>query len=46
MAGARDYFDRDIKLLYALSGNECANPSCSNKLVYPVAFFKTAIQLL
>lgn len=35
MAGARDYFDRDIKLLYALSGNECANPSCSNKLVSP-----------
>ena len=35
MAGARDYFDRDIKKLYALSGNECANPSCSNELVNP-----------
>lgn len=35
MAKAREYFDRDIKQLYALSGNECANPSCSNKLVYP-----------
>ena len=35
MAKARDYSDRDKKKLYALSGNECANPLCHNKLVYP-----------
>lgn len=32
---ARIIPDRVKKQLYALSGNECANPSCHNKLVYP-----------
>lgn len=35
MAKARDYSDRDKKKLYALSGNECANPICHTKLVNP-----------
>ena len=32
---ARIITDRVKKQLYALSGNECANPSCHNKLIYP-----------
>lgn len=35
MADARYISDRVKKQLYALSGNECANPLCHNKLVYP-----------
>ena len=35
MADERYISNRVIKQLYALSGNECANPSCHNKLVYP-----------
>lgn len=33
MAGARDYKLNDLKRLFALSGCECANPSCTNKLI-------------
>ena len=33
MAGARDYKPNDLKRLFALSGCECANPSCNNKLI-------------
>ena len=33
MAGARDYKQNDLKRLFALSGCECANPSCRNKLI-------------
>lgn len=33
MAGARDYKPTDLKRLFALSGCECANPSCNNKLI-------------
>lgn len=35
MADARYISDRVKKQLYALSGNECANPLCNNKLVFP-----------
>ena len=35
MADARYISNRVKKQLYALSGNECANPLCNNKLVYP-----------
>lgn len=33
MAGPRDYKPNDLKRLFALSGCECANPSCNNKLI-------------
>ena len=33
MAGARTYKPNDLKRLFALSGCECANPFCNNKLV-------------
>ena len=33
MVGARDYKQNDLKRLFALSGCECANPSCGNKLI-------------
>lgn len=33
MAGARDYKLNDLKRLFALSGCECANPACTNKLI-------------
>lgn len=33
MIGPRDYKQNDLKRLFALSGCECANPSCSNKLI-------------
>ena len=33
MIGSRDYKQNDLKRLFALSGCECANPSCSNKLI-------------
>ena len=33
MAKARDYKQNDLKRLFALSGCECANPSCRNKLI-------------
>ena len=35
MADARDYTQRVIKQLYALSGNKCANPDCNKELVFP-----------
>lgn len=34
MSGARYISSRVVKMLYAHSGNECANPSCHAKLVY------------
>ena len=33
MAGPRDYKQNDLKRLFALSGCECTNPSCKNKLI-------------
>ena len=33
MIGPRDYKQNDLKRLFALSGCECANPSCRNKLI-------------
>lgn len=33
--GPRDYKTSDVKKLYALSGNSCYNPECSEELVFP-----------
>lgn len=33
MAKSRQYKQNDLKRLFALSGGECANPTCSNKLM-------------